>query len=94
MLLLAKKAGRETSEGVVAINIAGNDATIIELSSETDFVGKNEKFLNLAQKVIKSVHAYEGIDVEKFLESGKHESTPINELIAEHIFYHWRKYNS
>ena len=80
-----KKAGRETSEGVVAINIAENNATIIELSSETDFVGKNEKFLNLAQKVVKSAHAYEGVDVEKFLESGRHESTPINELIAEHI---------
>ena len=80
-----KKAGRETSEGVVAINIAENNATIIELSSETDFVGKNEKFLNLAQKVVESAHAYEGADVEKFLESGRHESTPINELIAEHI---------
>ena len=80
-----KKAGRETSEGVIAINIDGNNATIIELNSETDFVGKNEKFLNLAQKIVKSAHAYEGVDVEKFLASGKQNSTPINELIAEHI---------
>ena len=80
-----KKAGRETSEGVIAINIDGNNATIIELNSETDFVGKNEKFLNLAKKVVKSAHDYEGNDVEKFLESGNHDSTPINELIAEHI---------
>jgi elongation factor Ts len=80
-----KKAGRETSEGVIAINIDGNNATIIELNSETDFVGKNEKFLNLAKKVVKSAHDYEGDDVEKFLESGNHDSTPINELIAEHI---------
>ncbi len=80
-----KKAGRETSEGVIAINIDGNNATIIELNSETDFVGKNEKFLNLAKKVVKSAHDYEGVEVEKFLESGNHDSTPINELIAEHI---------
>ena len=80
-----KKAGRDTSEGVIATYIDGNNATIIELRSETDFVGKNEKFLDLADKVVKSAHQFEGNDTNQFLASGKHESTPINELIAEHI---------
>ena len=39
------------------------------------YLGKNEKFLNLAKKVVKSAHDYEGDDVEKFLESGNHDST-------------------
>jgi len=81
----SKKAGRDTSEGVIATYIDGNNATIIELSSETDFVGKNDKFLSLANKVVKSAHQFEGNDINQFLASGKHELTPINELIAEHI---------
>lgn len=80
-----KKAGRDTSEGVIATYIDGNKATIIELSSETDFVGKNAKFLSLADKVVKSAHKFEGSDRNQFLKSGIHESIPINELIAEHI---------
>ncbi|MFK7760523.1 MAG: translation elongation factor Ts [Candidatus Midichloriaceae bacterium] len=80
-----KKAGRDTSEGVIATYIDGNNATIIELRSETDFVGKNDKFLGLADKVVKSAHQFEGNDTNQFLASGEHESTPINELIAEHI---------
>ena len=81
----SKKAGRDTSEGVIAVHIDGNNATIIELSSETDFVGKNDKFLSIADKVVKSAHKFEGNDLHKFLESGKHDATPISELIAEHI---------
>lgn len=80
-----KKAGRDTSEGVIATYIDGNNATIIELRSETDFVGKNDKFLGLADKVVKSAHQFEGNDTNQFLASGEHESTTIKQLIAEHI---------
>ena len=41
-----KKAGRDTSEGVIATYIDGNNATIIELRSETDFVGKNYQYFH------------------------------------------------
>ena len=39
-----KKGGRVTAEGVVAINIAGKQAAIVEVNSETDFVARNDKF--------------------------------------------------
>ena len=80
-----KKAEREAKEGVIATFIDGNKATIIELSSETDFVGKNEKFLGLADAVVKGAHNFEGDSLSQFLESGTHNTTPIKDTIAEHI---------
>lgn len=50
-----KRADRETSEGAVFINEAadGTQATLIALNCETDFVAKNEDFVNLGQAVLK-----------------------------------------
>ncbi len=46
-----KRAGRETSEGRIAMSLAGATASIVELGCETDFVAKNENFEALADKV-------------------------------------------
>jgi len=80
-----KKAGRETSEGAIAAFVDGNRATMIELSSETDFVGKNEKFLGLVATVVKNAHHFGDDAIAKFLEHSIDGSSTINELIAEHI---------
>ena len=47
----AKKAGRIAAEGLCNVVVEGNEAVIYELNSETDFVAKNEKFLDLLAKV-------------------------------------------
>lgn len=47
----AKKAGRIAAEGLCNVIVEGNEAVIYELNSETDFVAKNEKFLDLLNKV-------------------------------------------
>lgn len=46
-----KKADRIAAEGLCEVTVKGNKAYIFELNSETDFVAKNEKFLNLLEKV-------------------------------------------
>ena len=51
----AKKAGRIAAEGLCNVEIEGNEAVIFELNSETDFVSKNEKFLDLLSKVGKTI---------------------------------------
>lgn len=61
----SKKAGRVASEGVVAVAIDGNKASIIEVNSETDFVARNEKFQEFVAKVSKEALAY-GDDIAKF----------------------------
>jgi elongation factor Ts len=52
-----KRAGRETSEGVIAVALRGPRGAIVELGCETDFVGKNEQFVALAASVARLVAA-------------------------------------
>lgn len=47
----AKRAARETSEGIVAIREAGGRIAMVEVSSETDFVARNEEFQAFADRV-------------------------------------------
>ena len=47
----AKKADRIAAEGLTAIVNNGNYALICEVNSETDFVAKNEKFVNFVNDV-------------------------------------------
>jgi len=61
----AKKTGRITSEGAVAIHVDGNLANIIEVNSETDFVGRNQKFQDFVSKLSKEASSY-GDDIAKF----------------------------
>lgn len=49
----AKRADRESSEGAVIakVNNNANAGVIVSLNCETDFVAKNESFVNLAQEL-------------------------------------------
>jgi elongation factor Ts len=51
----AKRADRSTSEGLVAAREKGDEAWIIELACETDFVAKNDKFIALADGVLEAI---------------------------------------
>lgn len=48
----AKKADRIAAEGLSGILVDGNDAVIVEINSETDFVAKNEEFKSLLDTVL------------------------------------------
>ena len=47
----AKKSSRIAAEGSCAVKVSGNNAVIFELNCETDFVAKNDKFLNLVNLI-------------------------------------------
>jgi len=49
----AKKAGNVAAEGLIAIEINSNKtkAVILELNSQTDFVAKNENFINITKEI-------------------------------------------
>ena len=53
----AKRADRSTSEGLVAAKENGSTTTLIELSCETDFVAKGEKFVTLGDTVLNAIVA-------------------------------------
>jgi elongation factor Ts len=46
-----KKASRIAAEGLCSLNVNGNEAVVFEVNSETDFVAKNQKFIDLIEKV-------------------------------------------
>ncbi|WP_100642203.1 translation elongation factor Ts [Alteromonas facilis] len=48
----AKKAGRIAAEGVILTSIDGNRATMMELNCETDFVARDEGFLDFGKKIL------------------------------------------
>ena len=45
----SKAAGRIAAEGVVANFVEGQSGALVELNCETDFVAKNEDFLQFAK---------------------------------------------
>lgn len=47
----AKKESRIAAEGLTKILVSGNDAIILEVNSETDFVAKNEEFTNFVDRL-------------------------------------------
>lgn len=47
----AKKADRIAAEGLTKIATNGNKGVIVEVNSETDFVAKNEQFINLINTI-------------------------------------------
>ena len=61
----SKAASRATAEGVVAIHIAqdGKNGALVEINCETDFVAKNDKFLNFAGALAELVVARKPADV-------------------------------
>ena len=51
----AKRAGRETSEGVVLVTVSGHVGSIVGIGCETEPVSKNAEFLAFAEKVLEAV---------------------------------------
>jgi elongation factor Ts len=51
----AERAGRENVEGAVAVAAAGNAAALVELKSESDFVAKSPRFVEVVHSLAESV---------------------------------------
>ena len=67
-----KRAGRETTEGVVLARIADNVGTLVAVGCETEPVSKNEEFRAFAEKVLETVER-EGQDAVDQLEDERKE---------------------
>ena len=67
----AKKAGNIAAEGVVAVKVNADNtiATMLELNAQTDFVAKNENFLNLTQEILAHAEANKIVDAETLVAS-------------------------
>lgn len=60
----AKKASRTAAEGRLAIATSGTKAVMVEVNCETDFVGKDDNFVNFANSVAQAALDNDTTDVE------------------------------
>ena len=63
----AKKAGRIAAEGIISINKSEKSAIILEINCETDFVAKDENFINFSEKVIEAIDTQCPSDIEALM---------------------------
>jgi elongation factor Ts len=52
-----KKAGRETTEGIVLSTVSGNEGVLVAIGCETEPVSKNDEFLSFAESVLEAVES-------------------------------------
>ncbi len=77
-----KKAGRDAKDGRVSIKTEAKKAILIALHCETDFVSKNEDFVNLLSSLVE-IASKEGM--EKMKEKAKDMIDPIIQKTGEKI---------
>ena len=81
----AKKADRIAAEGAVYITSEGNEAVIVEINSETDFVARNEAFQTLVKRIASHILATKPADVEALYSSeldGETVTSIMNNAVA------------
>lgn len=63
----AKKAGRIAAEGMAYAAVIDGVGVVVEVNAETDFVGKNEKFVNFVKGVATTVAACNPADLDALM---------------------------
>lgn len=72
-----KKSDRDAKDGIIVVKETGGKSVLVTLHCETDFVAKNEDFVNLAQSLV-------DMAIEKGVDAMKEESSAmINEVIQK-----------
>ena len=84
--LSLKRADREAKEGVVYALVSKDNkkGVVIRLSSETDFVAKNEDFINLAKEFAQIALDTFPANLEELLNQ-KYQNITIGEKVAEQV---------
>ena len=79
----AKKSSRGATEGLISIAIVNNKSSIIEINSETDFVSKNNEFIQFCEKV--SNLATEVSSLDELLSKKYDEQGNVSEFLTSLI---------
>ena len=85
----AKKSDRVAAEGVVAAYVSENGkvGSVVEVNSETDFVGKNEEFRTFVADVVEQIAKQAPANVEELLNQKfiKDEAKTVQEVLTGKI---------
>jgi len=80
-----KRAGRETSEGAIALALESTVGGLVELGCETDFVAKTPDFQALAESLARVLAEDSSIDSPAALLDAHLEGRKVSEQIAETV---------
>ena len=84
----AKKSGRIAAEGLVAAHVTADKkvGAIVEVNAETDFVAKNEEFVNFVNDIAEIVAVKAPADLEAlFATTYKDAGKTVQEVLTEKI---------
>ena len=82
-LVVAKRAERNASEGVVVTRIVGTKAYMLCLACETDFVAQNAEFAASADAMIEVAVAADAADKDALLAVKNAEGHTVEEMVTE-----------
>ena len=79
---LSKREGRQASAGLLAAQTDGTVGVLVEVNSETDFVAKNQKFIDFSNEVLAAAVASQAADLDALLAAPMGEGTVKDRLDA------------
>lgn len=82
LIVASKRADREAKEGCVLAHAEGRKAALVSLNCETDFVAKNENFINFTKSILDTAFANMPADLNALL-ALKIDGRSIADQIAE-----------
>ncbi len=82
-LVVAKRADRSASEGVVVTKIVGTKGYILCLACETDFVAQNSEFTASANEILEIAVSADAADLETLLAVKNAEGHTVEEIVTE-----------
>jgi elongation factor Ts len=82
----AKRAGRETNEGIVIAHVGGDGKTavLVEVNCETDFVALNDTFKDYANKIATAVFANDPADIDA-LKASELDGEKVDDILTDAI---------
>ena len=83
----AKKAGRIAAEGLVCALVASDNKSgvVVEVNSETDFVAKNQDFINYVNQVAELALKSKAEDMEAFMAEKWSTGETVQEVLTQKI---------
>ncbi len=85
MASASKKADRIAAEGLTSVVVDGNNAVILEVNAETDFVAKNEAFQTLVKELGEHLLSKKPANVDEALTSTMDNGSTVQDHISAAI---------
>ena len=80
-----KKSARVAADGVIAVHVSENYATMVEINSETDFAAKDDSFIGFTKNIKERLIERKYLDVEDLKKDVEEDRQKLVQSIGENI---------